>query len=94
MKVFVYNENCVTAGQSVPQRLIDEHDNPDDAGDWTTYEGTEEELIEQAKLITQHAGNRLFQRRSAATILSACGWDEEEVDELVWPVTEEEADDD
>ncbi len=94
MKVYIYNENCVSAGQSVPQRIVEEHSDPDNGGDWTTYESTEEELIEQAKLIARHAGNRRFQRRSATTILAACCWCEEEIDELIWPVTDEEDDDD
>jgi hypothetical protein len=45
MKLYIYNENCCQAGQSVPMSKIEAHDDPDNAGDWTCYEGTPEELL-------------------------------------------------
>lgn len=44
MKVYIYNENCTRAGRNVTLEVLEAHDDPDNAGDWTMYEGTEDEL--------------------------------------------------
>ena len=81
MKLYIYNENCVMAGQTVPQRIIDEDADPDNGGDWTLYEGTEAELVEQAREIFRHAQPHAagaYQRRVARTISECFGTDLDE----------------
>ena len=85
MKLYVYNENCVMAGHSVPEREIEQHENPDEGGDWFVVEGTLRELhgdarhwIDNAK--AAGAGSDRYHRRVARTILEAIGWSEEKID--------------
>ena len=84
MKVYIYNENCVMAGRSVAQSVLDDHDgDPDDAGDWTMFEGTPKELRRLADTID--ANNKphfsVYESRKADTIRAA-------VQELVGKLTE------
>jgi hypothetical protein len=80
-RVYVYNENCVMAGRSVPQRIIDEHPDPENGGDWTLFDGTEAELVELARERFRHAHKGAagaFDRRVARTIAETFGGDLEE----------------
>jgi hypothetical protein len=46
MSVAIYNENCTLAGREVSQDKIESWDEADgEPSDWTTYEGTPEELL-------------------------------------------------
>lgn len=88
MKLYIYNQNCVSAGLSVSQRQLEEHENPDDAGDWTVYEGTEDELIELARSYAKSARtaeryDRRYQRRVARTILESLLWNEWRIDRFI-----------
>ena len=78
-KVYIYNENCIRAGDSVPQRIIDEDPDPDNGGDWTLFEGTEAELVELAREQFLHArpsgGGRQFDRKVARTLAGAFHFD-------------------
>jgi hypothetical protein len=67
MKISIYNEYCVQAGRSVSESQIEEHG--EDCGDWTTHEGTAEELLAKANSIEKN-GRRgsLFDLRVADTI--------------------------
>ena len=85
MKLYIYNENCVMAGQAVPTRELERYENPDDGGDWFVVEGTLRELhgdarhwIDNAK--AAGAGSDRYHRRVARTILEAIGWSEEKID--------------
>ena len=49
MKLYIYNENCVMAGQSVPMSKLEQYDDPAEGGDWTEYDGTAEELLALAE---------------------------------------------
>lgn len=88
MKIYIYNQNCVNAGRAVPQRFIEQHDDPDNAGDWTLYEGSEDELIEQAisfikQAKTAGAGNDLYLRLCARTILENLLWGDGKIDRFI-----------
>ena len=88
MKLYIYNQNCVSAGLSVSQRQLEEHENPDDAGDWTMYEGTEDELIELARSYAKSARtaeryDRRYQRHVAATILESLLWNKWRIDRFL-----------
>ena len=77
MKLYIYNQNCVSAGLSVSQRQLEQHENPDDAGDWTVYEGTEDELIELVPAMPRAPGrpsgyDRRYQRHVAARSWNHC----------------------
>jgi hypothetical protein len=85
MKLYIYNQNCVMAGRAVPGCKIDEHENPDDGGDWTDYGGTESEMIEEARRLIAAApkagaGNDRFYRRVARTILESLDWSDAEIE--------------
>lgn len=43
--VYVYNENCVMAGKSVPMRKLENYEDPADGGDWHTEELSEENVL-------------------------------------------------
>lgn len=39
MRIAIYNENCVLQGEQVPQKVLDEKDDPDSIfNDWTFWE--------------------------------------------------------
>jgi hypothetical protein len=94
MKVYIYNQNCIMAGHTVPERVLEQHDpdDPDDPdnlneGDWTVYEGTANELralalkkIEAAKV---GGGNGRYHRQVAETLLDAIGLTSDEISALV-----------
>jgi hypothetical protein len=85
VKLYIYNQNCVMAGKSVPERELEKYVNPDDGGDWTDYGGTENEMIDAARSLIHGASNAgagtdLFYRRVARTILEALLWSEEKID--------------
>ncbi len=82
MKIYIYNQNCIQAGRSVPERIVEE--NPE-LCDWTLYEGSEDELLEEARSLILRASNAgagddLFFRRMATTILESLGLPEEKID--------------
>ena len=60
--LYIYNENCVMKGRLVPQRILDQYEEPEDGGDWSTYEATEE----TAKWMEENRGQ--FGRMVAKTI--------------------------
>jgi hypothetical protein len=73
MKVTVWNQNCILAGQPVSQREIDETEDGT-AGDWTVYEGSATELLEiaQARLNSKESGgNGAYDRRVGKNIAQA-----------------------
>ncbi len=85
MKLFIYNQNCVMAGQAVPERELERYENPDNGGDWTDYGGSENEMIESARSLIQGASNAgagtdLFHRRVARTILEALLWPADKIE--------------
>ena len=88
MKIYIYNQNCLRAGESVSEQTLEQHPDPDNAGDWSVYEGTEAELRERATSLIKSAekagaGNDRYRRRVAKTILCAF-MREEEANELVY----------
>ena len=88
MKLYIYNQNCVGAGATVPERVLEQHENPDEGGDWTVYEGTEDELIDLARSYaksakTAGAGDDRYQRRVAHTILEALLWNQWRIDRFI-----------
>lgn len=94
MKLYIYNENCVMAGHSVSQSKIDECENPDDASDWTCYEGDEAELIAQAASLRDAAnaagaGTDRFYRQCAKTLLCNVGYRADEISEFLYGKTPE-----
>ncbi len=85
MKLYIYNQNCTMAGQSVPERELEKYVNPDDCGDWTDHGGTETEMIEEARSLIHGASNAgagtdLFYRRVARTILKALLWSDDKIE--------------
>lgn len=62
--IFVYAENCVMAGQSVPVRFIEER-SPEVSDDWVEVELTEDEAAYYAERRGQYG------RKVAATIREA-----------------------
>jgi hypothetical protein len=85
MKLFIYNQNCVMAGNSVPERELEKYVNPEDGGDWTDHGGTESEMLETARSLIHGAskagaGTDRYYRRVARTILEALLWSEEKID--------------
>lgn len=79
-KVYIQNENCLRAGQEVPE----EYDgNPDKRGDWHVVEGTREELLELAK--QKGVGHQQwYDRQCAITILRTIGWQNAAIDRLIY----------
>jgi len=82
MKLAIYNENCVQAGQSVSVDRLEqaELDNegcdcdPWEGSDWTVYDDTPEELLRLAELKEKHArqgGSGAYDRRVARTLREA-----------------------
>jgi hypothetical protein len=97
MKVHIYNQYCTLAGQAVPDRVLEQHENPDEGGDWTLYKGTEEELVEEAERLAtdapkRGAGNDRFARRVARTLLEACLWRADQIDVLLYGPDDEDED--
>lgn len=82
MKLYVYNQNCLRAGEIVSDLRIEQHSLEDHDGkdcdcncacDWTLHEGTQAELIEEAERIEKCAeqlggGNGAYYRKVAKTI--------------------------
>lgn len=95
MKVYIYNENCTMAGHSAAQSRIDDSDDPENDGDWTCFEGTEEELIAQAAGLrdsaqSQGAGTDRFYRQCAKTLLCNAGYRDDEISEFLYGKTPED----
>jgi len=86
MKVYIYNQNCIMAGHSVPERVLEQYDWADPV-DWTVYEGTANKLralalrkIEAAKM---GGSNGRYHRQVAETLLDAIGLTSDEISALV-----------
>jgi len=71
MKVYIFNENCVMAGQAVPQRIIEQHDDPDNGGDWTMYDDEPSELLAIADGLDQLGCQNGYNRKVARTLREA-----------------------
>jgi len=89
VKLFIYFEQCTMAGHSVPERIVQEHEDPDNAGDWFTVEGTEAELEASAREWIGYvtgigAGTDRYRRRVARTILEALAWSKENIDRAIY----------
>tara|TARA_R110000868_G_scaffold42219_3_gene143296 strand:- start:147 stop:374 length:228 start_codon:yes stop_codon:yes gene_type:complete len=69
--IWVYNQNCTMAGHAVPQRLIDQCDDPSDHGDWHEEVLNEEHAaMHEATAKTCGAGDDIYHLRIAKTIRS------------------------
>lgn len=66
MKLYILNENCVQAGH-----FADDARSYDECGDVTVYEGTPEELLEVANLMSANRTSTRYTRRVAETIRDA-----------------------
>lgn len=89
MKLYIYHQSCVMAGHSVPERVLEQHENPDEGGDWFVVEGTDTELLDYARSEvmagkTAGAGNDRYRRQVAKTILNSIGLSREEIDREVY----------
>lgn len=76
MKLAIYNENCIRAGHlAADEEAIDSHrdrNDGEDCGDWTVYEGSKAELLDQARTMLDTApggASGQFTRRSALAII-------------------------
>ena len=90
MKLHIYNENCICAGRSVPCEIIDNCDDPDDGmHDWTTFEGTPEELrdLAESRIAGHPCSSYLY--RTRATILNAVYFERPDLEPTVEEVDEE-----
>lgn len=74
MKVYIYNENCVSSGRSVPEQELERYEDPKDGGDWTEYEGSGEELLEVADAM-ENGRPSPHRMRVARSIREAVYWD-------------------
>jgi len=75
MKIHIYNENCVQAGRLAHDDRYETWDDLvydwDDCGDVTVYEGTPEELLELADMMSADRKSTRYTRRVAETIRDA-----------------------
>jgi len=77
LKVCIFNENCTRGGQVVSQDRLDQANHPDDARDWTTYEGTARELVHEADDLDGTTDGRRYSHyrcRVAASLREAAVW--------------------
>lgn len=74
MKIYVYGQQCVMAGEQVTQSDIDQYGD-DEPDEWVCHEGSPEELEAEARadLARAHASRHTV--RSARTVLEAVWWE-------------------
>jgi hypothetical protein len=70
-KVYIYNQNCKLAGQTVPVDELDRYDDPADGGDWTGYDESDLPLLDERANGT--TPNHAFWAKVARNLRIACG---------------------
>ena len=74
MKIYIYAQHTLFAGEPVPQHKIENYEgDPEDCHDWNIYEGTPAELVALARekyAVPATGPNEYFAHKVANSILS------------------------